>query len=63
MKFFSDCSGDCKDCLIHYYHSCLAGHGDDDFVKITKKDVIELLNKNMIKSYDIKYLKEKFNLK
>jgi len=31
MKLFSECSGACEDCVIHYTGGCLAGHGDDDF--------------------------------
>jgi len=32
MKLFSDCSGPCETCKIHYKGGCLAGHGDDDYV-------------------------------
>jgi len=32
MKLFSDCSGPCETCKIHYTGGCLAGHGDDDYV-------------------------------
>jgi hypothetical protein len=32
MKLFSDCSGLCETCKIFYSCSCLAGHGDDDYV-------------------------------
>jgi hypothetical protein len=32
MKMFSDCSGPCQTCKIHYRGNCLAGHGDDDYV-------------------------------
>jgi hypothetical protein len=31
MKMFSDCSGPCSTCKIHYTGGCLAGHGDDDY--------------------------------
>ena len=31
MKMFSDCSGPCETCKIHYYGGCIAGHGDDDY--------------------------------
>lgn len=32
MKMFSDCSGPCETCKIHFTGGCLAGHGDDDYV-------------------------------
>lgn len=43
MKFFSDCSGECKDCVLHYLNGCLAGHGDDDFTQVTEKDIPHIL--------------------
>lgn len=62
MNFFSDCSGECKDCIINYYNSCLAGHGDDDFVEITKDEAIELIENNKLTTDQINYLKSKFNI-
>lgn len=35
MKMFSDCSGPCETCQIHFLGCCLAGHGDDDYVHAT----------------------------
>lgn len=32
---FSDCSGPCETCRIHYLGGCLAGHGDDDYSEAT----------------------------
>lgn len=42
MKFFCDCSGACDDCLCGYT-GCLAGHGDDDFIKLTKNHIPNIL--------------------
>ncbi len=36
MKHFSDCSGPCETCQIHYIGGCLAGHGDDDYCQASK---------------------------
>lgn len=38
MSFFSNCSGDCEDCLIYYVGGCIAGHGDDDFVPMSDEE-------------------------
>lgn len=62
MKQFTDCSGSCEDCLIHYIGGCLAGHGDNDFIQIRKKDAVKLINKNRINEDHIKRLKEKYKL-
>jgi len=35
MKMFSDCRGPCNTCEIHYTCTCLAGHGDDDYVHVS----------------------------
>lgn len=35
---FTNCSGECKDCLIHYVGGCISGHGDDDFMSISEDD-------------------------
>ncbi|MDA3780209.1 MAG: hypothetical protein PF487_08360 [Bacteroidales bacterium] len=37
MWKFTECSGECEDCLIHYMGGCLAGHGDDDFIPMTEE--------------------------
>lgn len=42
MKFFSDCSGEC--CVCNCAGHCLAGHGDDDYERATKDQLIERLN-------------------
>jgi len=47
MKFFSDCCGDCKDCFIHYWGGCLAGHGDDDFEPMNQKRFNELMESKL----------------
>ena len=60
MKMFSECS-DCDNCYINYVGGCLAGHGDDDFVQITEKDVIKIIKKGWVKyDSDIKKLLKKF---
>lgn len=59
----SSCSGDCKDCYIHFAGGCLAGHGDDHFSLITKKEAQTLLKKGWVKKSLIEELKEKFNIK
>ena len=61
MKMFTDCSGSCRDCCINYSGGCLAGHGDDDFTKITEKDAIDIIKRNWVKNdNDIKILFYKF---
>ena len=65
MKFFTDCSGDCKDCLIHHVGCCIAGHGDDDFYLIREEDAKNLieegnLEQNMIDELKIKFPKLNF---
>ena len=62
MKMFSDCSGKCEDCRIFYTGGCLAGHGDDDFVQITKERAEELIKEKRIKEGLIKLLKNKFDI-
>ena len=60
---FSDCSGECDDCYVHYVGGCLAGHGDDHFYKITKMEAKFILKNGWVKSEIlIQQLKEKFNL-
>jgi hypothetical protein len=46
MKMFTDCSGDCKECQISYGGGCLAGHGDDDFIRVTEKGIRRLMKNN-----------------
>ena len=42
---FTNCSGDCLDCWLHYMIACWAGHGDDDFVQITPDNIKRIPNK------------------
>ncbi len=63
MQIGSSCSGECYDCYIHYVGGCLAGHGDDDFTPISKKQAETLLKKRQVKSYLISELKQKFGIK
>lgn len=38
MKMFSECSGPCETCKIfHLPLSCLAGHGDDDYIRASQE--------------------------
>ena len=61
MKMFTDCSGQCKDCYMNYVGGCLAGHGDDDFTQITRKEAIHIIKKGWVKyDSDIKILYEMF---
>lgn len=40
MKLFSDCSGPCETCAIYIKGTtCLAGHGDDDYVPMTQEEI------------------------
>ena len=50
IKYFGECASKCENCLIHYVSTCLVGHGDDDFVKATKR--------NLKKALSSKYLTE-----
>ena len=60
MKMFSDCSGKCEDCVIHYTGGCLAGHGDDDFSPISEETAKRLTKEHKLKEYQIWQLKKKF---
>ena len=40
---FSDCSGPCDHCMIGYTGGCMAGHGDDDFTKVTEDNLSHIL--------------------
>jgi len=69
MRFFSDC-WDCHHCSMHYTCTCLAGHGDDDFEKVTKKLFDDLLHKEdysdsrkeELKKYFSEYMGDKENV-
>lgn len=60
MKFFSDCSGDCKDCFIHYNGGCIAGHGDDHFVEITETEAKQMIQQNKLTPFVLNQLLNKF---
>ncbi len=64
IKHFSECSGPCEDCYS-FYGSCIAGHGDDHFHRITESDakhIIKIKREYGDKDLEdtIKRLKEKF---
>jgi len=61
MEMFSNCSGECKDCLINYTGRCLAGHGDDDFTKITASGVRLILKNEHIEEWRKEKLREVAN--
>lgn len=44
MVMFTNCSGKCSVCIRHFT-ACLAGHGDDDYERITEDAAKELLEK------------------
>lgn len=60
MKFFSDCSDVCDNCYIHYSGGCMAGRGDDDFIRITEKDAIEIINRWELDDLQLQKLFRKF---
>lgn len=43
MIFFSECSDICDKCYTNYIGGCLAGHGDDDFIPITKSNINDII--------------------
>jgi hypothetical protein len=57
---FSDCCGDCKDCVTHYTGGCLAGHGDDDFLQVTIEHAREILARPHTEQWQRTALQEKF---
>jgi len=62
MKMFTDCSGECKDCYIHFVGGCIAGHGDDDFCLIDKDTALLIIKKGWVKGYLLDELKNKFSI-
>lgn len=64
MKFFSECSGECCVCKLSLKDSrCIAGHGDNDYIKASKEQVINQIDKNMYKNQReimIEYLKKEY---
>ena len=56
MKMFSDCSGPCVACVC-WGGGCLAGHGDDDFVRASDEELnkrLEDLSDRITKAADEK---------
>lgn len=62
MEMFSKCFDKCDGCVIHYVGGCIAGHGDWDYVEITREKAIRLINERRVKDYLIPELKKKFNI-
>jgi hypothetical protein len=60
MKTFDMCSGACVDCCIHYSGGCLAGHDDDDFVRITERDALVIIQNEWCNEKDMEYLLKRF---
>jgi hypothetical protein len=60
MNMYSDCSGDCEDCVTFYTGGCLAGHGDDDFMLITVEHAKEILANPHIEQRRKTKIQEKF---
>ena len=59
--FGTDCSGGCKDCHTYYSGGCLAGHGDDEFIRITIEGAMRVLGRPTgITESKEKQLREKF---
>ena len=47
MKLFSDCFIKCETCYANFFtRMCIAGHGDNDYSKMTKKRAIKLLEES-----------------
>lgn len=64
MKFFTDCSGDCKTCAAFYIDAnCLAGHGDDCYTEADISDVKKLYEAKVtshgrvLAQHELEYLK------
>lgn len=57
---FTDCSGSCEDCVIHYIGFCIAGHGDDDFSPISYERARGLMEEKKLNRHQIEMLKKKF---
>ena len=55
----SDC-WDCSHCIFHYRDCCLAGHGDNDFSKVTKEQFDKLMDKTETEEYRKEALKKYF---
>ncbi len=60
MKMFSSCSSGCEECVIFYTGGCIAGHGDNDFYRITKKIAKRLIKEDKLKEDNLELLKKKF---
>jgi len=46
---FSECALKCDTCYISFVDKCVAGHGDDDYSKMTLEKAKEALDNNWIK--------------
>jgi len=44
VKMFSDC-WDCVTCSIFFGGGCLAGHGDNDYIRATPEDIRHFMEK------------------
>ncbi len=51
---FTNCSGHCYDCWMHYMRACWAGHGDDDFIQITTDNIKRIPNKEQRAKAELK---------
>ena len=60
MVMFSNCSGQCKDCYCYFVDACIAGHGDDHFTQITKKEAIRIIRNGWAKERQLKELFERY---
>lgn len=60
VKMFSSCAGKCDDCVIHFTGGCIAGHGDDDYSKITIKQARELIEKGNLSKHVVCELHQLF---
>lgn len=60
MKMFSDCSGPCSQCVIHFSGGCLAGHGDDDFQQVRASDAARLLRRGDLRPSAVAELAKMF---
>ena len=63
MKMFSDCSNECCVCAFSG-GTCLAGHGDDDFVPASKEELLRRLQfceDKRSRQHIIDFLKDYYN--
>jgi len=48
MKMFSECASKCDTCHSALISTCLAGHGDDDYYKLTEKDLLDAMTRHPV---------------